>query len=242
MTEHRTAQMPDDGTWMVLPDLQSINREAARRFVRLANAHSPFFVALAGGNTPRGLYELLARPPYRDQINWSTVHLFWGDERCVPPDHPQSNYRMVEQSLLSHIDIPVQNIHRIKGELDPQQAAATYADRLREILASGQLDLVLLGMGSDGHTASLFPGTLALRERKRTVVSLYVDKLDAWRVTMTLPMLNRARNILFLVSGAAKAPALARIVDGDPLPARRVRPVHSQVTWLVDRAAAQMLA
>jgi 6-phosphogluconolactonase len=241
-TMNRRDAVADDGRLVVLPDLEQISHCAAEEFVRLANLHTPFCVALAGGGTPRRLYELLTMPSYRDRVSWSDVHLVWGDERCVPPDHPQSNYHMVERALLSQIDIPSRNIHRIAGELEPHRAASAYAAELSALLGpSGQLHLVLLGVGGDGHTASLFPGSSALQEQTRSVLATHVDKLDSWRVTLTLPAINQAHNVLFLVSGASKAPALARIFAGEPLPAGLINPLAGAVTWLTDQAAAQLL-
>jgi 6-phosphogluconolactonase len=226
----------DPSALSVFADLDAISREAARRFVAQAAAANPFTVALAGGSTPRRLYEMLAQQPFTDQVPWPQVHVFWGDERCVPPDHADSNYRMAREAFLDRVSIPAENVHRIRGELDPQQAAARYAAELESILGpGGRLDLVLLGMGSDGHTASLFSGSAALAERERRVVAAHVAKLGSWRVTLTLPMLNASAQVLFLVSGAGKAPALARIRAGERLPAGLVRPTSGELAWLVDQ-------
>lgn len=217
---------------------------AAARAVALRGA---FTLALAGGSTPRRLYALLADrgAPYRDRIPWARTQVFFGDERPVPPDHPESNYRMAREALLDHV--PVASVHRIHGE-DPAGAAA-YEAELRSFFripadgAPPRLDLVLLGLGPDGHTASLFPGTPALDERVRWVVSSFVARLGTRRTTLTLPVLNRAR-VLFLVSGAEKAGALARVLAppaGEPLlPAARVRP-DGGALWVVDAAAARDL-
>lgn len=225
----------------VLPDKEALSHAAAQRFVALADRYTStgaFGVALSGGSTPRPLYERLAAPPYRDQVSWPQVHLFWGDERCVPPDHAESNYRMACETLLDHVEIPAENIHRVRGELDPARAAQEYRSELERVLgASPGFDLILLGMGDDGHTASLFPGSPALQENERAAVAVYAPHLDSWRVTLTLPVLNRARHVLFLVSGADKAPALARIRAGEPLPAARVCPGQGTLTWLIDEAA-----
>jgi len=229
---------PAPGALSVLADLEAISREAARRFVAQAAAVNPFTVALAGGSTPRRLYEMLAQQPLSDQVPWSRVHVFWGDERCVPPDHADSNYRMAREALLDRVPIPPGNVHRIRGEIDPQQAAADYAAELASVLGpDGRLDLALLGMGDDGHTASLFPGSTALAERERNVVAVHVDKLQSWRVTLTLPTLNAARQVLFLVSGAGKAQALTRVQAGERLPAGLVRPTDGHLIWLVDQQA-----
>jgi 6-phosphogluconolactonase len=157
----------------------------------------------------------------------------------VPPDHADSNYRMTREALLDRIDIPPQNVHRIRGELPPHEAAQLYRAELKNRLGKNpRFDLVLLGMGRDGHTASLFPGTASLDERVQTAIAVYAPHLDSWRVTLTLPVLNRARHVLFLVSGENKTSALARIRAGDPLPAGRIRPSQGTLTWLLDQDAA----
>jgi 6-phosphogluconolactonase len=230
----------------VFPDLEALSRAAAERFVSLAEGAVPFRVALSGGSTPRRLYELLAAPPFRDQVPWPHTHLFWGDERCVPPDHPDSNYRMARESLLERAPIPARNVHRIRGELAPQEAAAAYEATLRtELGAGGRLDLVLLGMGEDGHTASLFPGSPALHEQTRWVMAQEVEKLGAWRITLTPPIINAAANVLFVVAGGGKAgrlrQALVRPGQEELLPAQMVRPAEGRLLWLVDRAAAGLL-
>jgi 6-phosphogluconolactonase len=215
-------------------------RAAAEHFVAHAAEavveRGRFVVALAGGSTPRTAYTLLAGDEFASQVNWMRVHILWGDERCVLPNHRDSNYRMARQALLDRVPALTANIHRIRGELPPVQAAAAYESQLETILgADGRFDLILLGMGADGHTASLFPGTTALEERARWVVENYVEKLNAWRITLTLSLINRARQVTFLVSGAAKVEALARIQAGEPLPAGLVQPTEGRLTWLVDR-------
>ncbi|MEE8392652.1 MAG: 6-phosphogluconolactonase [Anaerolineae bacterium] len=218
-------------------------RAAAEYVVTVAEdavaARGQFTVALAGGSTPRATYALLANDEFVTRMNWQHTHVFWGDERCVPPDHPDSNYRMACEALLYHVSISTRNVHRIQGELNPEQAASIYQDELRAVLGTdGRFDLILLGMGADGHTASLFPGTTALEERERAVVAVYVERTQSWRVTLTLPVINAARHVLFLVSGKAKAAALAQVNAGEPLPASLVQPSHGQLTWMVDRDAA----
>jgi 6-phosphogluconolactonase len=211
-----------------------------------------FSLALAGGSTPRPLYASLADDPsFRAEVPWGQTHFFWGDERPVPPDNPQSNYRMANEAMLSKVSVPGENIHRIRAE-NPEapQVAGEYEETLRTFfgLKEGEFprfDLVLLGMGTDGHTASLFPGTEGLRERKRLVFANWVDKFHAYRITMTLPVLNRAAFVLFLVSGEKKAETLRRVLeDGepeDPLPAQLVRPTRGRLLWLVDQDAARLL-
>ncbi len=205
-------------------------------------------MALAGGNTPRRLYEVLAQPPHGDSIPWPRVHLFLGDERCVPPDHPDSNQRMVRESLLAAL--PAQPVfHPMPAhEEDLAWAAAAYGGLLGREAPAGtgglpQLDVVLLGMGEDGHTASLFPDTPVLEE-ERTVAEVWVPRLEAWRLSLTLPVINAARHVLFLTTGAAKAEALESILGhgADPrLPASLVQPADGELEWYLDAAAASRL-
>lgn len=201
-----------------------------------------FSIALAGGSTPRPVYEALAQDR---QIDWSKVWIFWGDERCVPPDHAESNYRMAHEALLKHVPIPPGQIFRIEGEKEPHTAAAAYETALRDFLGTRQLDLILLGMGDDGHTASLFPGTAAIHEAERWVVAHEVEKLKAVRITMTPPLLNSARRVIFVVSGASKADRLKQVIEGpyqpDVLPSQVIHPESGEVFWLVDAAAAAQL-
>lgn len=208
-------------------------------------------VALSGGATPRALYRLLADPtaPFRRQIPWSAVHLFWGDERHVPPDHPDSNYRMVREALLRSISIPEVNVHRVAAELsDAAKAAALYEAELRSFFRAGggsvpRFDLVLLGLGEDAHTASLFPGSEALLERERLVVAPFVAAQSGYRISLTPPVLNAAAQLVFLVSGAAKAPALRAVLEGPRDPARYPAQIvdAERTLWLVDRDAAGQL-
>jgi 6-phosphogluconolactonase len=201
---------------------------------------------LAGGNTPRGVYELLADKPYRDRVDWSRIHFFWGDERCVPPDSPESNYRMAYDRLISKISVPDLFVHRIRAELeDPEQSAFLYEAEIGKFLPPPQsagFNLVLLGMGVDGHTASLFPGSHWIGQR--LVVPTIAPSFPARRISMTPHLLNAARRIVFLVSGSQKAQALARVI-GDPscdLPATKIRPITGRLTWMVDEAAASLLS
>jgi 6-phosphogluconolactonase len=203
-------------------------------------------LVLSGGKTPRDVYQLLASDDCRDSIPWSLVHLFWGDERCVSPTMPESNYRMVKEVLLEAIDIPERNVHRIHGEAPPQDAARAYDQEIRSALglrpdAWPHFTLVLLGLGTDGHTASLFPGTLALQERKRIVTEVYVESLKSSRITLTLPALNSAEEIVFLVSGRLKAPIFGKIRASDTpeYPAQLVQPASGRVHWYVDREVAE---
>src|SRR5918994_2807823 len=204
-------------------DIAELSRQSAERFSQLAlqsvESAGRITVALSGGSTPQHLYSLLASPDYKAQIPWSNVELFWGDERCVPPDHPESNFRMAQEALLSKIKIPSENIHRMRGEQESQAAAAEYEKELQKIfgLNSGALprfDLILLGIGEDGHTASLFPNSDALNETKHLVVAPFVAKLNSYRLSLTLPVLNNAANVWFLVMGTSKADAVKQALSG----------------------------
>ncbi|MBN1977662.1 MAG: 6-phosphogluconolactonase [Anaerolineae bacterium] len=231
------------GEIKVYADADTLAQAAAEHFVEQAAeaiaARDRFVVALAGGATPRATYALLASWSFATRVDWLRVHFLWGDERCVPPDHRDSNYRLVRQALLNKILIPNVNVHRIRGELEPAWAAMAYESELEALLEmDGRFDLILLGMGEDGHTASLFPGTAALEEQTRWVVETHVEKLSAWRITLTLPVINAARQVTFLVSGASKAEPLARIQAGEPLPAGLVQPTGGKLTWLVDQQAS----
>jgi 6-phosphogluconolactonase len=238
----------------VLPDANAIARYATDRIVDLAGdairRHGTFAIALSGGSTPKTLFELLASDAYRDRIDWQKVEVFFVDERCVPPDHPESNYRLASETLLSKVPIPPGSVYRMKGEdPDPNHAAAEYGLLLRDKFGDEGLDLVLLGMGEDGHTASLFPGTAAVNETKHRVVANYAERSTtgkSWRLTLTAPFINRSHNIFVLVSGAGKAKALQEVLEGprDPqrLPIQLIHPDEGQMTWLVDAAAAGMMA
>jgi len=212
-------------------------------------ARGRFHLALSGGSTPRALYARLASGSVRPPVPWSQIEWWWGDERHVPPDDSQSNYRMAAEALLNHVPIDPRRVHRMKGEdPDAAHAARAYERDLVTVfgLAAGErprIDVVLLGLGPDGHTASLFPGTAAVAERDRLVVANDVPAMRTTRLTMTLLVLNAARLVVFLVSGAEKAPILGRVLAGrDDLPARRVQPSDGELIWLVDDAAARGLA
>ncbi len=236
----------------VLADLAAVSAEAAGEVARRAGeavaARGGFALALAGGGTPRGLYALLADPAreFLGRMPWGQTHLFFGDERHVPPDHPTSNYRMVREVLLSKVPVATAQVHRIPAELEVGRAAAEYERDLRSFFGRDPVfDLILLGMGPDGHTASLFPGTAVLEERERWVAASWVEKLRTHRITLTLPVFERARAVVFLVAGADKAAALAQVLSPraaqEPLPAARVRPRDGSLLWLVDRDAAAAL-
>lgn len=235
----------------IFADSDGLCREAAARILRAGQKavadEGRFALLLSGGQTPRRLYALLGSAEYRDRLDWTRTHLFWGDERAVPIADPRSNYRMVAETLLSRIVIPEDHIHRIRTELPPEEAAVSYERELREFFAGPPcfqlgFHLALLGMGADGHTASLFPGSHALREQKRLVVTTAKGSIE--RISLTLAALNAAREVLFLVTGTAKARVLAAALEGpldSELPAALVRPASGQVVWLVDRAAAAVL-
>jgi 6-phosphogluconolactonase len=239
----------------VFPNLEELSHAAARLFTQVACRRAAeealCCVALSGGSTPRRLYELLAGAPYARQIPWGNVHLFQVDERCVPPDHPDSNYRMVRERLLDRVPLPEANFHRMAAEeADLAGVACQYAEELAQVLHPepgevARLDLVCLGMGADGHTASLFPGSPALEEETAWVRANPAEKLGTWRITLTPPVLNAAAQVVFLVSGAEKAETLWRVLKGplQPklLPAQGVRPVSGRVSWYVDQAAAKLL-
>ena len=237
-----------------LDDLNAVAHAAAVLFVRAAQearGRGRFNVVLSGGSTPRAFHTLLAAPPYRDQVEWSQVHFYWGDERCVAPDDPESNFRMARETLLDKVPIREAQIHRIHTEDDPVAAARLYADELRQDfgLAEGQLprfDLIYLGMGPDGHTASLFPHTAALAVTEHLVTANYVPKLAVNRITLTYPVLNAAAAVAFLIAGADKSDALAAVLEGprepETYPSQLIAPTDGDLYWLVDRAAAAKLA
>jgi 6-phosphogluconolactonase len=234
----------------VLPDAAGIAHEAAERIVAAANRAAEdgrsFSIALSGGSTPKALFELLAGPSHKSRIEWPRVEVFFGDERTVPPDHKDSNYRMANEALLSKVPIPGDNVYRMAGELEPHEAAKQYGQMLKEKFGEGGLDLVLLGMGDDGHTASLFPETEALNETKHRCVANFVPKLSTWRITLTAPFINRSKDVMFLVSGASKSARLQEVLEGprDPrrLPSQLIQPTDGQLTWLIDAPAAGMIA
>jgi 6-phosphogluconolactonase len=232
----------------VFADLAALTAAAVRRFVEDARAaiaaRGRFIVCISGGDTPRPLYERLALLSHGD-IDWFRVHVFWADERCVPPDDERSNYRMAREAWLGHVAIPADNVHRLRGEMEPGAAAALYDGELR---AFSGADLVLLGLGEDGHTASLFPHSPALTappEGDRWVSAAYVASVAMWRLTLTPAFINRSRDIVFLVAGARKAARVKDVLEGpltpDALPAQAIRPGDGRPTWFLDEAAAGLL-
>lgn len=230
----------------VLPDIDAISREAVNLFItsaeRSISAHGRFTVAVSGGSTPIRLFTLLGSKIFADKVEWSRVHFFWVDERCVSKDDKESNFKGAWDSLLSHLPIPETNIHRVKGEESPADGALEYENDLKSFFGAGGVpvfDLIFLGMGEDGHTASLFPASDSLKESERLAVPVYVEKLKSWRVTLTLPVLNNARCAVFLVAGKNKATVLKEIIDNQSIkyPAGLIRPNGGSLIWLVDEEA-----
>ena len=229
------------------PTPEALADAVARHVVPIAadaiSTSGRFTLALSGGSTPRAAYQRLATDGLAHQLDWQRIHVLWGDERCVPPDDPRSNYRMAKEALLDRVPIPPNQVYRIRGEDEPQEAAADYEDELRSL--NGSLDLVLLGLGEDGHTASLFPGQPTVHEAEYWVMAVPAPTGDMWRITLTPAVLKLASNVTFVVSGASKAQRLAEVLEGpfnpDLLPAQAIRPLHGRLTWMVDEAAAAQL-
>ncbi len=230
----------------VLPSAAALADVAAERFVAAArdaiDSRGQFLVALSGGSTPRDTYLRLGTEALVSQVMWSRVQVLWTDERCVPPNHAESNYRMARETLLDRVPVPAANVHRIHGEDDPLSAADVYETTLR---ALARIDLVLLGLGEDGHTASLFPGNAAVHEQTRWVMAARASAASMWRITLTPAVINAAAEVLFLVSGGAKAGVLRRVLEGprrpEELPAQAIAPSNGRVRWCVDAAAAAEL-
>lgn len=242
------------GSVHVSSDLKALCEDAARRIVgQAAQAiaeRNQFTLVLSGGSSPESLYELLAKPEWREQIDWSKVHLFWEDDRYVPPDDALSNYRMVREALLGKIEIPEDNVHRMRTELPtPEQTAQLYEDEIRAVVHSEDtfpsFDFVVLGLGENGHTASLFPHRPTLHERSKLVVADFVPEVDMHRVTMTAPLLNAARTVAFFVSGQSKADVVREVITGphrpEDLPAQLIAPASGDLLWLLDADAAARL-
>ncbi len=240
---------------VVAHDLEDLCERAAERVVRSitdrVEAKGRATIVLSGGTTPRRLYERLATGKYGQAIPWAQVYLFWGDERSVPPDHPDSNYKMVYDTLISKVSIPKENIHRMHAERsDHREAALEYEKRLRDFFGlSGEgwpiFDLVLLGIGADGHTASLFPGSPALAEKKQWVAAAYIEKLKVYRLTLTPEVFNHSAQVIFLATGKEKAPVIKELFIADHCPNRFpfqiIRPHEGKMIFLLDQAAASLL-
>jgi len=242
--------------YFVMADAGALAQRAARHFVETAEAavatRGRARVAISGGSTPKAAFGLLADPaqPWRARMPWDKLELYWVDERCVPPDHPDSNYRMTREAMLDHVPLAASRIHRMEGELEPEAAAARYEAELRngfrlEGAETPRFDVVQLGMGPDGHTASLFPHTAALGEMGRLAVANHVQNKDAWRITLTRPVINQGASVFFLIAGADKAQILNQVMTGpsDPerLPSQFIRPAGGILTLLLDKAAAALL-
>ncbi|MBI1759897.1 MAG: 6-phosphogluconolactonase [Acidobacteria bacterium] len=242
-------------------DAEELALKAAHYFARLADQYvigdGLFTVALSGGSTPQAMFKLLAQEPFYSTVPWSEIHFFWADERCVPPDHADSNYRAAYELLLSKVPVKPENIQRFNSEdAEPARAAELYCLQLQKFFSAGlaanrtitapiaafpRFDLVLLGMGADGHTASLFPDTVALKAQDQIAVANYVPQLAARRLTLTVGSINNARNVTFLVSGKEKAETLRQVLTGPPrpdaLPSQLIKPANGTLLWLVDEAA-----
>jgi 6-phosphogluconolactonase len=240
----------------VVPDARHLADTAARRFVFAANkaidARGEFIVAVSGGSTPQSMYARLATEPFVSSLDWSRAQILWGDERCVPPDHESSNYRMARENLLDHLPVPEANVHRIRGEGHPVKAAARYEHVLRAVLRTpigpprtnpgSRFDLVLLGLGVDGHTASLFPRAASLRVTEKWVTAEYIHQVSMWRVTLTAAVINAAEEVVFQVSADAKSSIVRKVLQGPnrphELPAQLIAPIAGRALWLLDAPAA----
>jgi 6-phosphogluconolactonase len=242
--------------YYVEPDPAALARRAAIHLVEMISesdeANGRARIAISGGSTPKAAFQLLADPnePFRGRMPWEDIELFWVDERTVPPDHPESNYRMTREALLDHVPLHPQQIHRMEGELEPEVAAARYESDLRntfrlEGAETPRFDLISLGMGDDGHTASLFPHTAAIHEMGRLVTANQVPQKDTWRITLTWPVINHARSVFFLIAGADKASPVHEVFMGprDPeaLPSQLIWPTSGILTLFLDKAAAALL-
>jgi 6-phosphogluconolactonase len=242
--------------YYVVPDAAALAERAAQYFVEMVGeavaGRGRARIAISGGSTPKATFQLLADPnqPWRSRMPWNDLELYWVDERCVGPDDADSNYRMTREALLDHVPLTPEQIHRIEGELEPQAAADKYESELRSSfrLEGAQIprfDLVALGMGPDGHTASLFPHTAALHEMSRIVTANHVPQMDTWRITLTWPVINAARSVFFLIAGADKAGILNEVLTGprDPerLPSQLIWPSSGILTLILDKAAASLL-
>ena len=235
----------------VLPTTEVAAQAKAQFVAALAKecltGHGRFTIALSGGSTPRRLYKILASSPYSKEMEWDRWQVFWSDERCVPPGHQDSNYRMAREELLDHVAIPDTNVHRMRGENDPHEAAQAYEAVVREVFQSRtpSFDLILLGIGNDGHTASLFPGTEALGEQERLVVENWAPDLQMHRITFTLPLINAAKMVAFLDTDETKSGVLRQVLEPKPgekmPPAGLVQPSPGVVHWFLTTAAAERL-
>ena len=235
----------------IYTDMEALSHAAAELFVRESlqalESRGRFVVLLSGGETPRRTYRLLVTSPLRDQVPWHAVHFFWGDERYVPSEDPRNNARMVQQELLDHVPVPAAQIHPIPYSSSPRESAVEYGNLLCTFFAGGppRFDLVFLGLGENGHTASLFPETAVVDERNLWASEVYVKEEDLYRVTLTAPIINQGALVVFLVAGAAKAQILFKVLNGSPdqrkIPAQLIKPLNGELLWLVDREAARLI-
>lgn len=243
---------PQGYTLHVLESPEAFNQFGAELLTTISQeavaARGQCAIALSGGGTPAGIYKLWGERPYRDQMPWQQTHLFWGDERLVPPDDPGSNFKQIADLLLPNVPIPPQNVHRAKGELPTETAVAHYTEQLQTLSTEDNppiFDIVLLGMGSDGHTASLFPGSPVVQPEWVVSVTANYNGRPAQRLSLTPTIINNARHVIFLVTGSSKAQMLQKVLHGphqpEQLPAQRIQPTHGTLTWLVDTAVAQNL-
>jgi 6-phosphogluconolactonase len=243
-------------SYHVSPTPDAVAHSAAALFASTAaaavKARGLARIAISGGNTPKAMFELLADPvqPFFNQVSWDKLNLFWVDERCVPPDHEESNYRMTNQALLAKVPLSSERIHRMEGELDPEVAAARYESTIRntfklEGAETPTFDLIFLGMGDDGHTASLFPHTEALDNLSNIVIANHVPQKDAWRITLTWPVINQGREVAFLIEGEGKADIIHQVFlgpyDPETFPSQLIRPASGSLILLLDSAAADKL-
>ena len=224
----------------IFENSEELARAAAEYFV----AQSPDTVALSGGSTPKLMFQILA-DQFREELSWDRIQFFWSDERHVPPDHPESNYRMADEALLSHVPVASTNVHRVRGENpNAADAASEYEQTIRDVTKQSlpRLDLIFLGLGTDGHTASIFPSSEVLHETERLVAAPYVEKFKSYRITMTLPLLNNSPSVVFLVSGAEKAQIVKEVLEGEnKYPAQAVKPTQGELIWMLDKEAAAYL-
>ena len=252
----KTMPRPVTVTYRVLPTAAATAQAAAQLFtdaaVKAAEARGLARIAISGGTTPKAMFALLADPaqPFLQQVPWDKLDLYWVDERCVPPDNAESNYRMTREALLSKVPLSAERVHRMEGELAPEVAAAKYEATIRnsfklEGAQTPTFDLVLLGMGDDGHTASLFPHTEALNEMSHIVVPNHVPQKDTWRITLTWPVINQGREVAFLIEGTGKAQVLHDVLLGpyqpETYPSQIIRPASGRLLFLLDAAAAAKL-
>ncbi|HEX8368245.1 MAG TPA: 6-phosphogluconolactonase [Pyrinomonadaceae bacterium] len=232
----------------IFPNGAALNEAAARLIVKIAaetlQAKDKFSIALAGGSTPEALYKLLASGEFKNRIDWTKTLVFFGDERCVAPEDAESNYRMANAALLSRVPLPAENVFRLRGEIEAEKAAFEYEETIRKTLGkNARFDLILLGIGEDGHTASLFPRTEALSETEKLVTANFVEKLNANRLTLTFRAINSAKNILFLVTGAKKAAMIKKVLSAETidLPSSLIKPENGNCRWFLDKEAAGLI-